>query len=615
MTPPMHRLHPVILSIVIVLLLLGCTTLAPTPTAPDASSPLPTAAPLPTSAPPVVSPTTVIAFSAFRDGSFDLYTIRPENTQLTRLTASPDSNETQPIWSPDGLRLAYLSDADGVANLYMRDLEGRDVRQLTRRRTAVVAAGWSPDNTRLAFLALPEDASTETDQSDAPLALYTVELATGNITLVRRDMQNTLDLAWSPNGERIAFTRFDNGVQNIYVTRLDGTSPLINLTNTSFNDSQAAWSPNSERIAFVSDEAGDLDIYVMAADGTGRTRLTDNPTQDTAPTWSPDGTQIAFVSDRNGSPQLFRMGDNGADQQLLAGTLSNVTSPAWQPLPRPPVVNRIAFAAGAVRGFSNLFVINTTGTGRVTLINTPEFDTITPAWSPDGTRIAFAGRNAINYDIFVMPASGGDPIRLTNGEGSNMHPAWSPDGTRIGFESNRDGVWDVYTINPQGGDLTNVTNSPSNDGNIAWSPDGTQIAFVSDRDGNLNIYTMNIDGSNLRQLTRNAGNNVFPAWSPDGRELVFRSTRTGNRQIYRMSVNGTGLRRLTNHPGDDDHPVWSPDGHQIAFVSNRPRDATNTGTTQRVFDLYVMTSDGTNVQRITSSDLNERYPAWQPQAR
>ena len=611
----MHRLHPIILSVVIVLLLLGCTTLAPTPATPDAPSLPPTAAPLPTSAPPIVSTTTAIAFSAFRDGSFDLYTIRPEDTQLTRLTASLDHNETQPIWSPDGLRLAYLSDADGVANLYTRDLEGREVRQLTRLRTSVVAAIWSPDNTRLAFLAPLEDTITEADQSDAPLALYTVELATGNITLVRRDMQDTLDLTWSPNGERIAFTRFDNGVQNIYVTRLDGTSPLVNLTNTPFNDSQPAWSPNSERIAFVSDESGDLDIYVMSADGTERTRLTDNPTQDTSPTWSPDGTQIAFVSDRNGSPQLFRMGDNGANQQLLAGTLSNVTSPAWQPSPRPTVVNRIAFAAGAVRGFSNLFVINTTGAGRVTLINTAEFDTITPAWSPDGTQIAFAGRDSINYDIFVMPSSGGDPIRLTNGEGSNMHPAWSPDGTRIGFESNRDGVWDVYTINPQGGDLTNVTNSPSNDGNIAWSPDGTQIAFVSDRDGNLNIYTINIDGSNLRQLTRNAGNNVFPSWSPDGRELVFRSNRTGYRQIYRISANGTGLRRLTNHPSDDDHPAWSPDGRQIAFVSNRPRDATNPRTTQRVFDLYVMNSDGTNVQRITSSDVNERYPAWQPQAR
>ncbi len=607
--------RPVILCLCIALLLLGCTTLTPPPAAPDAPSPPTPAAPLPTSAPPVESPTTVIAFSAFRDGSFHLYTIRPEDTQLTRLTDNLDHNETQPIWSPDGLRLAYLADTDGVANLYIRDLDGREVRQLTRRRTPVIAVSWSPDNTRLAFLAPIEEPSLEADQSDAPLALYTVELATGKITLVRRDLQDTLDLAWSPDGEQIAFTRLDNGVQNIYVTRLSGTSPLVNLSNTPFNDSQPAWSPDGKRIAFVSDESGDLDIYVMAADGTGRTRLTDNPTQETAPTWSPDGTRIAFVSDRNGSPQLFRMGDNGVDQQLLAGTLSNVASPAWQPLPRPTVVNRIAFSAGVGRGFSSLFVINTTGAGRVTLINSAEFDTITPAWSPDGTQIAFAGRDAINYDIYIMPASGGDPIRLTRGEGSNLHPAWSPDGTRIGFESNRDGVWDVYTINPQGGDLTNLTNSPSNDGNIAWSPDGTQIAFVSDRDGKLNIYTMNIDGSNLRQLTRNAGDNVFPAWSPDGRELVFRSTRTGNKQIYRMSVNGTGLRRLTNHPDDDDHPAWSPDGRQIAFVSNRPRDASSPRTIQRAFDLYVMNSDGSNVQRITSSNINERYPAWQPQAR
>ena len=225
-----------------------------------------------------------------------------------------------------------------------------------------------------------------------------------------------------------------------------------------------------------------------------------------------------------------------------------------------------------------------------------------PAWSPDGTQIAFHSNRDGNYEIYVMAADGSQPTRLTRNDASDRYPAWSPDGTQIAFGSNRDGNHEIYVMAADGSQPTRLTRISGWDRGPAWSPDGTQIAFGSDRDGNNEIYVMAADGSQPTRLTRNDAWDWNPAWSPDGTQIAFDSNRDGNHEIYVMAADGSQPTRLTRNDAWDGFPAWSPDGTQIAFHSNRDGN----------YEIYVMAADGSQPTRLTRNDARDGFPAWSP---
>jgi TolB protein len=246
-------------------------------------------------------------------------------------------------------------------------------------------------------------------------------------------------------------------------------------------------------------------------------------------------------------------------------------------------------------------------------------DVQTPAWSPDGRKLAFVSRRDGNSEIYVMNADGSDQENLTRQSASDSDPNWSRDGRRIVFVSRRDGNSEIYVMNADGSGLRNLTRAPSDDLDPAWSPDGRAIAFVQEcmprpgdpqwRCGGTYLYVVNADGSGLRRLTTVRGHALTPSWSADGKTI-----RYGGYLVY---ADGSGRKKLhevriwTNRNIALDG-VWSPDGQRIAAVSVAHSPIEGRNPTK--LGLWVTNADGSNARRVAAK-ATEGDPAWSPDGR
>ena len=183
------------------------------------------------------------------------------------------------------------------------------------------------------------------------------------------------------------------------------------------------------------------------------------------------------------------------------------------------------------------------------------------------TLIAYAALNSADRgDIRLTSSNGRSGALLTNDSGSERDPAWSPDGSRLAFAAELRGDLDIWVMNADGNGLVRLTSNVGTDYRPDWSPDGKRIVFVSERDGNPELYVMNADGTGQTRLTNEPRRDSDPAWSPDGATIAFSSERGTSADIYIMNVDGSGVTRFTNDVQWDGHPAWSPDGKRLAFT-------------------------------------------------
>ena len=225
--------------------------------------------------------------------------------------------------------------------------------------------------------------------------------------------------------------------------------------------------------------------------------------------------------------------------------------------------------------------------------------------------LAFVSTRDGDYALFGMTADGGSQERLTEERGDpssptglffQVEPAWSPDGSRIAFASKREGSFDVYSMAADGTEARRLTRSGDDEDDPSWSPDGRRIVFSG---GNArDLLVMNADrGGGVRPLVTGDETDTQPAWSPDGRWIAFvrRQPGTSIRELWLTRADGTGLRQLTSLGATSLAPAWAPDSTRIAFSSN---------VRNVQFEIYVVRFDGGGFRRLTVSEEDTFEPAW-----
>lgn len=263
-----------------------------------------------------------------------------------------------------GSRIAFVSDQTGAKEIYIAELDGSNVRQITANGTINLFPAWSPDGTKLAY--------TSYRRKDPDLFVY--DLSTGRERLLSGAPGLDLAPSWSPDGQTIAFSRNSGGDSDIYLIDVNSGSAR-QITDTSGIDVNPKWSPNGRMLTFVSDRGGSPQVYAMDASGGSPRRLSFEGVYNTSPVWSPKGDLLAFVGQTGGIFEIYTMTPEGGDlKRLTQGARDNEA----------------------------------------------------PSFSPDGRWIVFSSNRERRFQLYVMSADARVVRTLLTGRGNYSDPAWSP---------------------------------------------------------------------------------------------------------------------------------------------------------------------------------------------
>jgi serine/threonine protein kinase len=387
---------------------------------------------------------------------------------------------------------------------------------------------------------------------------------------------------------------------------------VTRLTDLPGLEESPAISPDGKSVAFTAGVGGKRQVFVRLIAGGAPLQITRDPVDHECPRWAPDSSSILYFS------------------PAVSGT---VQGSIWEIPALGGVARRVVNSVGCTDlspdGRLALFRLAKEG---IQLVTAPtdgsRFDVVAvfapttyylyPRWSPDGRWIAFQRGDSIRFDIFVAPAAGGEPHKLTRDNNMMGGFAWLPDSTGIVYSSSRGGTipylpaLGLWQVTLRDGSVRRVTSGEAS----YMSPDISKSGaiLVSRMKLQTDIWKFPVDGlptENVRRgvrVTRQTGQVLTPTASPGDKEVAFLSDSGGHANMWVVNTESGGLRQIT-HEHDPNValgvPVWSPDGHTIAFVSSRG----NQGLT---FGVWLVDSDGSNLRNVANPGLG---PAWSPDGR
>ena len=422
--------------------------------------------------------------------------------------------------------------------------------------------------------------------------------------------------AWSPDGDRIAYSGEVGGVRKIFVKDL-ASGEEKQISTGVHDEIQAAWSPDGTTIVFVraqrpNEKLEPIDVFGAFDAGdiwshdlqtSQQNKIIDDAFN---PAFSPDGMSIAYDASRSGPHRIWTSDNKGLNPLQISTDTSEEAShvrPRWSTDGKRLVFQNIE------RTKFNIRAIDLDGR-KLTSITDDLNNNLNPIWSRRNDRVYFSSDRGGGYNIWSVGVSqsgkpSGQPQQITTGAGQDVELALSPDGKRLLFSAlkqNAD-LWKL-PVNPATGKPTglpeNVVSTTREDSRGSWSPDGSRIAFNSDRGGEMNIWVHSLADGTTRQLARGTGGDFQPTWSPDGKQLVFFSSRNGNADVWRIDIDNGNLNSLTTDAATDINPFYSPDGQLIAYQSDKTGRA----------EIWIMDADGSNSRQLSKTGVRGHFIRW-----
>jgi serine/threonine protein kinase len=459
------------------------------------------------------------------------------NYQFTPLVTDA-AFQSAPVWSPDGQSLAFVSQVDGVLQIFTRSVDSSSSRaQLTRSLFDCSDPFWAPDGSRIFY----------TSQAADTQGLWAISIAGGEPELIR---QNATRSRTGPDGQRIAFLQQSESDRYSYelvmADSLNGEGRVITLGDglPGLSDAWIRFSPDGQQLLFWFSLAfGENEFYttkqspfrlVNLRDGTQRTVLdTLFPLSSRAAVgsfdWMPDGRHI-----------VVSVGDPRTATRRL--WMADVSSDYLEPLTLTP-------------GTESL-----------------------PSVGPGGSRLAFASE-AVDFDLVSLPLDGRVPVPLLATSRNEFDPSWAPDQSQFAFVTDRAGTLELWLRSANGlfqRPLVTDQFFPGNEtramGSTSFSPDGTRVAFQRlGRNGGYRILIANAAAATPPIEFRSGGQSFqdAPSWSPDGAWLAFVvGMNNGQAHLMKGRIGTSELITLSREVLQFSRPEWSPDGRQILFASN-----------------------------------------------
>ena len=485
-------------------------------------------------------------------------------------TTYPGS-EGQPSFSPDGNQVAFTWDGEHENNtdIYVKLVGSPTPLRLTKDPRDDYGPAWSPDGRSIAFLRLSADRNE---------ILLIPALGGPERRLGESDGAANIPgpkLAWSPDGKWLA-TRdcSPQGSCGLVLLSLE-TGETRKLTSPSvgmLGDSGPAFSPDGRRLVFSRNilttvaDLYELNLNAEFIPSGEPKRLTFLNSWTPSPAWTPDGSEIVFSAGQWGTLNLWKMAATGSMKPVRLSSVGEGGS--------HPAISKNGARLVYEKETTDLniwrFDVSETSSQSAPekLIASTRMEH-TPAYSPDGKKIAYSSNISGSWEIWLCDADGSNSSQLTAFGGPfTRFPTWSPDGNWIAFDSRADADADIYVIRSQGGKPRRLTKGASLNTEPAWSKDGKFIYFSSNQSGDAQLWKMAPSGGDVQQITKNGGRAGLESF--DGQFLYY--SRMNAKGLWRVPATG-GEETLFNMPSLDSMSRFAV-GKQGAYFISREKGET-----------------------------------------